>query len=173
MAGLPGMPGAPRPQGRRSNLRAFTDSGVSRENAKYVARSLSISLYVQFWGKLNYNTLLFLTFIRSSFFVISGRKTNQALRELLYPSAVGSGSRFASGSPGEIRPWLNVGRWREGAGGRGRPPRGAGQSRLLPLLRSPLAPRTWLCPQRGLRPRPRPCLQPPLSSGEWILPRVG
>lgn len=41
------------------------------------SRAHSLHLYVQFWGKLNYNTLLFLTFIRSSFFVISGRKKNQ------------------------------------------------------------------------------------------------
>lgn len=77
------------PRIQESNLRALTYSGVSRENAKYISLSLFFPFFFFFlcsfvFGekKKNYNTLLFLTFIKSSFLLFLGGKKTRHLMKL-------------------------------------------------------------------------------------------
>lgn len=82
------------PRIQQSNLRALSFSGVSRENAKYISLSLSLFIFLYFFSfsvfvfvcwfvfygfffsfvfeKKDYNTLLFLTFIKNNFLLFPG-----------------------------------------------------------------------------------------------------
>lgn len=72
-----------------SNLRALTCSGEVEEMPNTLTHSLtslllSLSLVRLFLEKKNYNTLLFLTFIKADFCYFWGEKRCQALRRFSY-----------------------------------------------------------------------------------------